>query len=406
MKASTIRKAPSGMDKYTFIEEFKNELKRILDWWTTKMVDEKYGGFYGRRDGTGKLDQKADKGSILNTRLLWTYSSAAIALGDKTYEMLAKRAFDYFKEFFWDEVQGGVFWSVDYKGNAVNDHKQIYAQAFSIYALSEYYILTQKKEALDMATEIFWLIEKYSHDTQKRGYYNAFARDWTDLDDIRLSEKDANEAKIMNTHLHVLEAYTNFYRIEPAPYVKNALVEVLQLFLDYFFIEKEASIQVYFDENWNPRGDLISYGHNIEASWLLWEAAELFNEKDLNDPVLEICLKMAENVLEKAVDDDGGLLYEADPGGVIDWDKHWWPQAEAVIGFWNAYQLSGHEKFAYASLGSWDFIKNKIIDDANGEWHWRTDRNGNPNLSEDKAGPWKAPYHNVRTCLEMLRRLN
>ncbi len=386
-------------------KEFRAEFTNIMNWWTANMIDEQYGGFYGQRNANGALVPNVDKGIILNSRLLWTYSAAAIATGDTIYKELADRAFQYIKDCFWDEVQGGVFWSVDYMGNYADDQKQIYAQAFTIYALSEYFILTQKREVLDMASEIFWLVEKYSHDTEKRGYYNAFARDWTDVDDIRLSEKDANEAKIMNTHLHVLEAYTNFYRVEPSLYVKNALLEVLQLFLDYFYNPETGSLHIYFDDNWNPKGDHISFGHNIEASWLLWEAVEILKEDSLSKRVRDLCLFMAEKVYQMAIDKDGGLLYEADPSGIIDPDKHWWPQAEGVIGFWNAYQLTGEEKFAQASVGTWEFIKQFILDSNNGEWHWRTDREGNPILSEDKAGPWKAPYHNVRMCLEMMMRI-
>ncbi|KAA3622801.1 MAG: N-acyl-D-glucosamine 2-epimerase [Bacteroidetes bacterium] len=396
---------PSEIKTDLLKKEFRVELANIMDWWAANMIDEQHGGFFGQRNAKGELVERVDKGIILNSRLLWTYSAAAIATGDSIYKRLADRAFRYVKDYFWDEVQGGVFWSVDYMGNYADDQKQIYAQAFTIYALSEYFILTQKKEVLDMASEIFWLVEKYSHDTEKRGYYNAFARDWTDVDDIRLSEKDANEAKIMNTHLHVLEAYTNFYRVEPSLYVKKALLEVLQLFLDYFYNPENGSLHIYFDENWNPKGDHISFGHNIEASWLLWEAAEILKETSILKRVKEICLFMAENVYQMAIDKDGGLLYEADPSGIIDSDKHWWPQAEAVIGFWNAYQLTGQEKYAKASVNTWSFIKNSIIDPIYGEWHWRTDRDGNPILTEDKAGPWKAPYHNIRMCLEMMMRL-
>ena len=385
---------------------FDQELHSILNWWSTHMVDELNGGFYGRMDGHGKLHAEADKGVILNTRLLWTYSAAAIATNLPQHKQMAHRAYDYIGRYFWDELEGGLFWSVDYQGNPTDTQKQIYAQAFAIYALSEYYSLTKNKEALGMATEIFWLIEKYSLDRKKGGYLSAFARNWSNMDDIRLSEKDANEAKIMNTHLHILEAYTNYYRVSPSVVLQDALRNCIQLFLDHFYIPENGSMHIYFDENWMPKGEDISFGHNVEASWLLWEAAEVLGNDDLLKRVRPVCIKMAESVFCSAIDKDGALLYEAAPNGIKDIDKHWWPQAEAVVGFWNAYEMTGEEKFAEAAVNCWHFIKKYLFNKEHGEWHWRTDRSGTPILSEDLAGPWKAPYHNTRMCLEMMRRLD
>ena len=204
---------------------------------------------------------QSDKGAILNTRLLWTYAAVSNWFPDKKYLALANRAFSYLKEYFWDELEGGIFWSVDFMGNPQDTQKQIYAQAFAIYALSEYYALTKKGEAIEKATEIFWLIEKYSRDRKRNGYLSAFARDWRPKADIRLSEKDANEAKIMNTHLHILEAYANFYRVYPFAALQEALRNIIQLFLSKFYIPANGSMHVYFDENWQVKGQDISFGH-------------------------------------------------------------------------------------------------------------------------------------------------
>ena len=384
---------------------FQQELHSILDWWSAHMVDENNGGFFGRIDGYGNLHPEADKGVILNTRILWTYSAAASAMSKPFIRQMADRAYYYFCEHFWDSLEGGVFWTVDFQGNPADTQKQVYAQAFAIYALSEYYFLTKKRTALDQATELFWLIEKYSLDREGGGYLSAFARDWSNMDDIRLSEKDANEAKIMNTHLHVLEAYTNFYRVKPYAALQEALANCIGLFIDHFYIPENGLMHIYFDENWQPKGDDISFGHNIEASWLLWEAAVILEDENLLKRVRPICISMAEAVFKNAIDTDGALLYEANPHGITDTDKHWWPQAEAVVGFWNAFQMTGEKKYAEAANNCWHFIKTYLLDAEHGEWHWRTDRCGAPILSEDKAGPWKAPYHNGRMCLEMMRRL-
>lgn len=385
--------------------EFYQELENILQWWSSRMVDKKNGGFYGRIDGNGICYPEFDKGAILNTRILWTYAAAANGTSKFEYRQLADRAYAYFYEHFWDDLEGGVFWSVDFYGNPAETQKQIYAQAFAIYALSEYYSLTKNRTVLDQATELFWLIEKYSLDRIKNGYLSAFARDWSAMDDIRLSEKDANEAKIMNTHLHVLEAYTTFYRAYPFAALASALENVLGLFLDRFYHPQNGSMHIYFDENWHLKGNDISFGHNIEASWLLWEAAEAIGNEELLKRVRSVSIHLAEAVFHSAIDNDGAIFYEAGPEGLKDTDKHWWPQAEAVVGFWNAWQMTGKQKFAKAALASWGFIKNYLLDQEHGEWHWRVDRSGIPILSEDKAGPWKAPYHNSRMCLELLKRL-
>ncbi len=398
---TAVRTAFEGLH-HEFLEEFHN----ILDWWTTHMVDEVNGGFYGRMDGGGVLHPEADKGAILNTRILWTFAAAARETGLAHHRVLADRAYAYINTFFWDEIEGGVFWSLDYKGNPSDTQKQIYAQAFAIYAFAEYYALTKNREALDRAIELFWLVEKYSRDRSKEGYLSAFTRDWSNKEDVRLSEKDINEVKIMNTHLHLLEAYTNFYRVRPFAALGDALKNCIQLFIDHFFIPENGSMHIYFDEAWNPKGNDISFGHNIEASWLLWEAVEVLGNTDLQKRVGQVCIRMAEAVLDSAVDADGGVFYEAEPSGIKDFDKHWWPQAEAVVGFWNAFEMTGELEFEEASRRCWTFIKGKLLDPENGEWHWRTDRKGVPYLSEDKAGPWKAPYHNGRMCLEMLHRVH
>ena len=405
MKPSVKKTPPSKLDIVQLKDEFQQELHHIIDWWSTHMVDEKNGGFFGRIDGYGKLYPEADKGGILNARLLWAYSAVAPVTKDGGHYQLAARAYTYFCEHFWDSLEGGVFWTVDFQGNPVDTQKQIYGQAFAIYALSGYYALTQQREALEMAEEIFWLIEKYSFDRQQNGYLSAFARDWSPMEDIRLSEKDANEAKIMNTHLHILEAYTQLYRVNPFAALRESLSNIIRLIIYRFYIPSFGSLQIYFDENWAPKGQDISFGHNVEASWLLWEAAEALGDEKILEQVRPVSLHMAEAVLRTAVDRDGAILYEAGPGGMKDTDKHWWPQTEAVVGFWNAWELTGEEQYAEAALNCWSFIKGYLLDKEQGEWHWRTGRSGIPILSEDKAGPWKAPYHNSRMCLEMVRRL-
>lgn len=387
-------------------EELQNELHLLLSWWMEHMIDHDNGGFYGRIDGQGRLHPEAPKSIILNTRILWTFAAAARQTGQSQYREIADRAYDYLMTHFWDNLDGGMFWMLDYKGQPTQTKKQIYAQAFALYALSEYQLLTGKKEVLTQAHEVFWLIEKFSKDKKQGGYFEAFSREWQPLEDLRLSEKDANEAKTMNTHLHVMEAYTNFYRVHQVDSVGDALRSLIELFLEKFIVLETGHLHLFFDETWNLKSDEISFGHDIECSWLIWEAIEVLEDEKLIARVRPVILQMADSTLKKGLSQDGGLFNEATPNGLSDTDFHWWPQAEAVVGFWNAFEISGKNQFAEAANKNWSFIKEHLRDKKNGEWHWRLNEKKSPILSEDKAGPWKAPYHNGRMCLEIMRRIS
>jgi len=387
-------------------QEAETELHQILHWWQTHMTDTEHGGFYGRIDGCGNLHPQAEKGLILNARILWTFSAAAHKTGDPTYAQTAMRAFRYLTEHFWDELNGGVYWSVDFTGAPSQTKKQVYAQAFAIYALSEYYLLTRQAESLRLATEIFHVLENHAIDPIQNGYMEAFADNWVLLDDLRLSDKDANEAKTQNTHLHVLEAYTKLCQINPTQPIQNALRNLIGLFLNHFIDPKTHHIHLFFDENWTLKSDIISFGHDIEASWLLWEAAKTLNDPALLEQLKPVCLNIAEATLQEAIDREGALMNERHVGqNQLDTDRIWWVQAEAMVGFWNAWQISGQVKYQDAALRIWEFIQHRQRDTVQGEWHWAVSAEGIPNPKEDKAGFWKCPYHNGRAMMEIIERL-
>lgn len=381
--------------------EATSELNNILNWWATRMIDTNNGGFYGRIDGKGKLHPLADKSVILNTRILWTFSAAAKLYPEQTtWRNLADRAFDYLLHYFWDRKEGGVFWMLDCYGIPSQDKKQIYAQAFTIYALSAYYELTHNREALEKAKETFWLMEQYSHDQIRGGYFEAFSRNWNTINDLRLSDKDANEAKTMNTHLHVLEAYTSLYRIMPTAEVHQALHSLILLFLEKFIDLETNHLHLFFDENWQLRSDEISFGHDIECSWLLCEAAEILQNDNLLYDVQKKAIAIAGRTLAEGIDQDHGIFNTPK-----DFNKDWWPQAEAVVGFLNAWKISQQAYFLNTAINSWHFIQEYLLDIKNGEWFWAWNADGKPDTWNDKAGPWKCPYHNSRTCMEMIKRL-
>ena len=390
-----------------FKAELSSELENILDYWKNFSVDEEHGGFVGQRDHENRLVKDASKGVILNTRLLWTYSAVGSfkAEADGVLRKLADRAYEYLKKQFSDDVHGGVFWELSAEGKPVNRRKQVYAQAFAIYALSEYCKLTGSKKAKQWALSIFELVEQHARDRIKNGYFEAFKEDWSPIEDMRLSEKDRNSAKTMNTHLHVLEAYTTLYKISKDEKVKEALENLVALFLEEFYDSEKRHFQLFFDEDWKSESEVVSFGHDIEAVWLIIEAAKVSGNGDLLKRAKKITVPVAETFLKEAYVPQQGVINEKDfESGKTDLDRHWWPQAEAMVGLQYAYEISEEEKFRSAILDIWDFTKAHIIDHENGEWFFRIDKNNRPYRQEDKLGMWKCPYHNSRACMVLLNR--
>ncbi|MGA2181576.1 MAG: AGE family epimerase/isomerase [Bryobacteraceae bacterium] len=356
---------------------FRAELENnILPFWIRHTVDREHGGFYGTIHSDLTVDKKAPRAAVINARILWTFSVAARVLGNPQYLEMADHAWDYIVNKFWDKQHGGVYWMLDYKGNPISDRKQIYAQAFTVYAMAEYFRASGRTESLDRAKLLFHLIEKYSRDPVFKGYLEACRRDWGALEDMRLSEKDLNSPKSMNTHLHVMEAYTTLLRVWRDPELAARQNDLLEVTMDRIVDGATGHFRLFFDKQWNSMSDHVSFGHDIEGSWLLFEAAEV-----LGDPVLLAC---ARKVAVR--------------------------MAEAVVGFYNAWQLSGQQRFLHAAERAWSYIEARIIDKEHGEWLAKLRPDGTPWKEEDDAdaclvGPWKCPYHNSRVCFEMMERL-
>lgn len=381
----------------------KELIDDILPFWIEKMTDADNGGYYGQITGNNDLITSAPKGGILNARILWTFSAAYRALGKEEYLDAASRARDYIFKFFTDKEFGGIYWSVDYKGNPLDTKKQIYSLAFSIYALSEFYLATNDQESLKMAIDLFHLIEKYSYDPEYGGYFEAYSRDWKLLEDLRLSDKDANEKKTMNTHLHILEAYTNLYRVWKDDHLSKQLRELIGMFFDHIVNHETWHLNLFFDEFWTLKSSDISYGHDIECSWLLYEAAEVLGDPEMIKKAENICINILKASLE-GMQPDNSLIYEKKLNGHTDTQRHWWPQAEAVVGLINGFELTGNQNWLKMADGCFDFILEKLVDKQNGEWHWGVYSDGSINNTDDKAGFWKCPYHNGRMSLEVMRR--
>lgn len=389
-----------------WLSRLQNEVKNnILGFWLKHTPDEVHGGFVGEIDSQMNVRPEADKSLVLNARILWTFSSAYRLFGDSAYLQAAERALDVLERDFADREHGGFFWMVHAGGSPSQTKKQVYGQAFVIYALAEYFRAVRKPEALDRAIELFRLLEKYGYDPVHSGYIEALSREWQMTDDLSLSGKDLNEKKSMNTHLHVLEAYTGLYRVWKSEELRVKLAELIGTMLDHIVDKEGRHFLLFFDEQWNVKSDHVSYGHDIEGSWLLFEAAEVLGDEEVLERVTGIAIRMAEAALAEGVDKDGGIWNEAGPEGLLSRDKDWWPQAEAMVGFYNAYQLTGDVKFREAAYRSWQFIDKYIVDHKLGEWHWGVSGDLRPLEHEPKVSAWKCPYHNGRACFEMIERI-
>ena len=373
-------------------------VNNILRFWSERMVDIEHGGFYGRIDGHDILHPEAEKGAVLNARILWTFAAATRILHRMPYRILAARAKDYLVNRFIDPQYGGVYWSLNADGSPLDTKKQTYAIAFAIYGLAEYYRATLDQEAIDAAIRLFEDIETHAFDAVNVGYIEALTRDWQPIADMRLSESDENGSRTMNTHLHVLEAYTNLYRVWKDERVARQLRVLIDIFVNRLYNPANGHLGLFFDDDWNPltanslTAHRYSPGHDIEAAWLLREALEVLGDHDLLQQTLPVCRSLAQAAEE-------GILSES----------QWWCYAEAVVGYVDQWQLAKgpNDQMVNWELAeaAYDFIQSRLLDREHGEWFWSVLPDGTPNRNEDKAGFWKCPYHNSRMCYELIERL-
>lgn len=401
--------APAVADssrRQLYAEKIEAELRQnILPFWLEHARDRVRGGFFGQLDDGVGVKKDALRGALLTSRILWTYSAAYRRYHDPAYLEMAKWAYDDLNAHFWDPQFGGLYWSVSADGEPRDDRKIIYVQAFGIYGLAEYHLASGEKAALDRAVELYQTMERHTHDHVNLGYFEEFSRDWKKSRDrgARGSAMGSLGQKSQNVHLHILEAYTNLFRAWPDAGLKKNLVELVDV-LRTRVMDPAYHLRLFLEEDWTPQGDAISYGHDIEFSWLLVEAAEALGDHTLVEKARNDAVKIAQATLTEGVDTDGAVLAEGDPSGVKNTFKEWWPQAEGVVGFLNAFQISGEEKYLNAAFKTWDFIDHRLVDHKNGEWFIGVTREGHV-TAPVKISFWKCPYHNGRACMEALDRL-
>ena len=389
--------------------EFKNTVRELLEenilkYWIERVTDHENGGYFGRVDGHDFVHSHAPKGAVQNARILWAFSAAYRVLGNAEYLDAATRALDYFLDNFIDKEQGGVFWSLDYMGKPLDTKKQTYAIGFAIYGLSEYARATGSKRALDSAINLYYDIEKKSYDSKGNGYIEALTREWQPIKDMRLSDKDENGSRTMNTHLHIIEPYTNLYRVWKSEDLKKSILNLIDIFTEKLLNKETNHLDLFFDDEWHGKRNIESYGHDIEASWLLHETALVLGEKQVLNTIEPIIRSIAK-ASDEGLRPDGSMIYEHwKDNNTYDLQRQWWVQCESVIGHVNLYQYFQDEDAFVKAKQCWDYIQTNLVDKEHGEWYWAILDDGTTNHIDDKAGFWKCPYHNSRMCLELIER--
>ena len=393
------------MEEISRIQELRLAAKKelfnhILPYWSERVYDKTTNSFHGRIDADNVVHPNSDRSSILYTRIVYTYAAAYAFSNDKSLISPLNAAVNVLDNDFTDAENGGLYWMIHQNGTPSDPKKHVYAQSFGIYAFSTLFSATGDQKALKKAIALFDLIEKHAFIKKQNAYHEAFDQFWNPIFDVRLANDDAKEPRSTNTHLHILEAYSSLYSIWPNEKLKTRLEILIRVFLEKIYNESEKCFYTFFDEEWNPRSTVYSYGHDIETIWLLLQATKVIQDTELEIRCEIVAKNVASMVLEQAMNSKiGGIYNSGEKGFPLDTDMHWWSQAEAVVGFLHVYLLTRDEVYLDAVESVWKTIQRYIIDHEAGEWHFRVDQDGNPYKLEDKVGPWKCPYHTARACL-------
>ncbi|MBN2029059.1 AGE family epimerase/isomerase [bacterium] len=394
-----------------FIQRFRGKVftefeNHLLPFWMNIPLDQTSGGFYGRIHKNLQIEADAPKGLVLNSRLLWTFSSVYRFNPNPHLLKLAQRAYQYLVDHFWDKVYGGMFWLLDSHGNPLDAGKKVYGQAFALYGLSEYYAASGDQSALNTAVELYHLIEQHHCDSIYQGYRETSHRDWSEAENQQLSEVDMNVVKSMNAHLHLLEAYANLLLVWEDSTLRRQLTELVDVFLTRIADDETGHFKLFFDQQWQSRSAAVSFGHDIEGSWLLCRAAEILGDQNRIRYVRPVTERLVNATLAEGMNEDGGIYFQRNNKNLLDTDVHWWVQAEAIVGFVNHYQLTHCEEMLQAAYDAWEFVEKHLVDREHGEWFYKVDQDRQTDLNMFKVSEWKGPYHNCRACMEIIRRLD
>ena len=378
----------------------RDELHRIIPFWLG-LSDAGGGGFAGEADSRGQPLWSADKGAVLQARILWFFSRAYLELADPPLLDAAWQAYRFIAAHLVDPGDGGVFWSVTAQGAPADTRKHLYAQAFAIYGLAAFHQASSEAAALGLARQIWSTVERKAADPGHPGYFESFSADWRAQPDTLMGRPDA--PKSFNAHFHLFEAYGALWEVWPDPNLGRRLETLIALLTGPMLDRSRNTFGQLFQADWRPLDDGGSYGHDIEASWLIPQVADRLSPAIAAEAGAALS-GVAEAVLDRALEPDGGLIAGSDAAGRLDNGRIWWVQAEALVGFLDAFQRRGDRRFLDAAESVWGFIDRRLIDRAGGEWRWRIDPGGEAPAGLPKASFWKCPYHNGRACLEVLER--
>lgn len=385
-------------------EHFKQHLtENLIPFWNN-LEDTEYGGFYGTVDKDLNIDKNSPKGVILNNRILWFYSNAYRLQKDPVLLQKADHAFHFLYNHCYDADHKGVYWSVAYDGTPLDTTKHTYNQAFAIYALSSYYEISKNQTALDLAYSIYNIIEEKCTDTD--GYLETFTQDFKPIENDKLSKNGVMADRTMNTLLHVMEAYTELYRVDASPGVEKSIYRILDLFKDKIYTPVRQRCDVFFDSDYHSLINLTSFGHDIETAWLMDRTCEIISDKSYQQILTQITDTLTTAVYNSAYDFENHGLFNEKENNSTDQQKIWWVQAESVVGFYNAYQKHPETKeYLSAAANTFSFILEKMVDKKSGEWFESIRPDDTINNEKGMAHAWKCPYHNGRMCIEMMQRL-
>lgn len=392
----------------TIATQAETELRgNILPFWLTHARDRERGGFYGLIDADLKVHERAPRGALLTSRILWTFSAAHRHFPTPEYREMAEWAFRDLLNRFWDAEHDGLVWTTAADGTPQDTRKHVYGQAFGMYSLAEYHRATGDASALEHAIQLYRAMETHARDRGHGGYFEELDRAWHRHDDIapRRRLMGPQGLKSQNAHLHIMEAYTNLLRVWPDPQLRANLHALVEVMLTRVLNPETHHLGLFFSADWTLQSREISYGHDIEFSWLVVESAGVVNDAELLSRARGAALAIADVCLREGVDADGGMFNEAGPHGLTDANKDWWPQAEAAVGFLHAWELSHEPRYLTATERTWGFINRCLVNRAGGEWFRATNRAGEPDRRSPLASLWKCPYHNGRACLETIARV-
>jgi cellobiose epimerase len=373
-----------------YIERLDKELRNILNFWYKHVYHDQ--GIAAEVYNCGTINKGANTGSLFLSKIIYGVSAASVHLSDNQYKPLADKAYSDLSTRF-KNPKGGYYWAMNNNGKILHDEINVsYSQAFVVYGLIEYYALTASEPVKEALNEQISFIEKVLVNKEDGSFKDGFTQDWRPL---------ANQTKSLGTHLHMLEAYVKRFEVLKDTSCKAKIENLLELILTHFIDDRTFEVFHQFDNNWQALPNENWLGHNMELSWIICKAAREIRNEILFKRCSQVAVELCNQAIEQGFDTQyGGMFNRFDKKELIITDKEWWPQAESVVAFLNAYRITTDKKYLSYAIRLLEYIDNIFSDSIEGEWYDSVTREGSPFLEKPKVHFWKSLFHNVRYCLE------